>query len=319
MSTQHFALRHITRFRYATPVRESVTEVMMQPRADGLQRLTAYSLTTTPRAQVFSYSDHLGNTVQHFNLLQDHDTLVIEAAAQVEMTPPPALPEALPDDAWQALAPARIDSEAFEMLQPSPRVAHSPAVCAFLSALALPAEADPLTLARQIARRIHDAFTYDVAATDVETTVEEAVAHGRGVCQDFSHAMIACARLRGLPARYVSGYLYHRKDLDDRPPPDATHAWVEVLLPDLGWVGFDPTNDVLARERHIRVAVGRDYGDVPPTRGTFKGKAESELGYAVTVQPASQPLRPPAALKVARALDTRLDAPDPESAFFHQQ
>ena len=102
----------------------------------------------------------------------------------------------------------------------------------------------------------------------------------RGVCQDFAHIMIAIARAWGVPTRYVSGYMYHRGN-KDRSGADATHAWVEAYLPSLGWVGFDPTNNILAGERHVRAAVGRDYADVPPTRGTYKGVAESELSIAV--------------------------------------
>ena len=101
--------------------------------------------------------------------------------------------------------------------------------------------------------------------------------------------MIALARHLRVPCRYVSGYLFHRVEYNDRSAQDATHAWVEALLPELGWVGFDPTNNLLAGQRHIRVAVGRDYADVPPTRGVFKGAAESELSVAVQVKPAEEP------------------------------
>jgi transglutaminase-like putative cysteine protease len=126
------------------------------------------------------------------------------------------------------------------------------------------------------------------------------------VCQDYTHIMIALVRELGIPCRYVSGYLYHRRDDTSSSAPDATHAWVEALLPGLGWVGFDPTNNTPVAERHIRVAVGRDYADVPPTRGVFKGQADTELGVAVQVRLADEqavddelllvmkPLSPPA-------------------------
>jgi transglutaminase-like putative cysteine protease len=111
------------------------------------------------------------------------------------------------------------------------------------------------------------------------------------VCQDFTHIMLAMVRRVGIPARYISGYISRRKP-SDRSAEDATHAWVEAFLPEQGWIGFDPTNNTLAGEGHIRVAIGRDYQDVPPTRGTFKGKAESKLDVAVQVvkmQDASDP------------------------------
>jgi transglutaminase-like putative cysteine protease len=101
--------------------------------------------------------------------------------------------------------------------------------------------------------------------------------------------MIALVRALGIPCRYVSGYLFYDREAD-YPAEDLTHAWVEALLPELGWIGFDPTNNVIAGERHIRVALGRDYADIPPTRGVFKGNAQSELSVAVKVVPAGAPL-----------------------------
>jgi transglutaminase-like putative cysteine protease len=139
------------------------------------------------------------------------------------------------------------------------------------------------------------------------------------VCQDFAHIMIAIARQWKIPARYVSGYLHHNRSQKDRSGDDATHAWVEAYLPSLGWIGFDPTNDIMAAERHIRVAVGRDYADVPPTRGTFKGAAESELAIAVSVQPTQAPVRHEEFLRVARTIKPPVERPAKAEQFYHQQ
>jgi hypothetical protein len=125
--------------------------------------------------------------------------------------------------------------------------------------------------------------------------------------------MIAIARSWGVPARYVSGYLYHRRQDKDRSGEDATHAWIEAYLPSFGWIGFDPTNNIMTGERHIRVAVGRDYDDVPPTRGTFKGGAESELGVAVAVEPTSAPVRHEEFLRVARPMSVTQERSAPPS------
>ena len=115
--------------------------------------------------------------------------------------------------------------------------------------------------------------------------------------------MIAVARSWGIPARYVSGYLHHRgRKARTARARTRRHAWVEAYLPSLGWIGFDPTNDILAGERHIRAAVGRDYADVPPTRGTYKGGAESELAIAVSVEPTQAPVRHEDFLRVARPM-----------------
>jgi transglutaminase-like putative cysteine protease len=131
--------------------------------------------------------------------------------------------------------------------------------------------------------------------------------------------MIAVARQWRIPARYVSGYLHQRGERKDRSGDDATHAWVEAYLPSLGWIGFDPTNDIMAAERHIRVAVGRDYADVPPTRGTFKGAAESELAIAVSVQPTQAPVRHEEFLRVARTINPPVERPAKAEQFYHQQ
>jgi transglutaminase-like putative cysteine protease len=131
--------------------------------------------------------------------------------------------------------------------------------------------------------------------------------------------MIAAARRWGIPARYVSGYLHTRPQAHDRSGADATHAWVECYLPSLGWVGFDPTNDVLTGERHIRAAVGRDYADVPPARGTYKGGAESELAIAVSVEPTQAPVRHEDFLRVARPMATPPPTPSMPERLYQQQ
>ncbi len=131
-------------------------------------------------------------------------------------------------------------------------------------------------------------------------------------------AMIAIARAWGVPARYVSGYMYHRGS-KDRSQADATHAWVEAYLPSLGWVGFDPTNNIPAGERHVRAAVGRDYADAPPTRGTFKGTSDSELSIAVGIEPTQAPVRHEDFLKVARPMASPATVSMPERIYAYQQ
>ena len=148
---------------------------------------------------------------------------------------------------------------------------------------------DPLTVLRTLNREIYEHFEYSKENTRVDSPIDDALRVRQGVCQDFSHIMITLARELQIPCRYVSGYLFNPPDSHDRSTNGATHAWVEAFLPELGWVGFDPTNNAVAAERHIRVAVGRDYADVPPTQGVFRGKAESKLSVSVQVLPAEVP------------------------------
>ena len=172
---------------------------------------------------------------------------------------------------------------------------------------------------RMLNTTIRDAFQYMPGITDAQSPIEVALKERRGVCQDFAHIMIAIARHWGIPARYVSGYLHHRPRSQDRSGDDATHAWLEAYLPSLGWIGFDPTNDILAGERHIRAAVGRDYADVPPTRGTFKGGARSELAISVVVEPTQAPVRHEDFLRVARPMGAPRATPSMPEHIFHQQ
>jgi transglutaminase-like putative cysteine protease len=177
-----------------------------------------------------------------------------------------------------------------------------------------------LTALKRLNSVIYGAFEYEQGVTQVHSPIEHPLEAGRGVCQDFAHVMITIARSWGVPSRYVSGYLFHRREDKNRSGDDATHAWVEAYLPSFGWVGFDPTNNVLAGDRHIRVAVGRDYADVPPTRGTFKGDAESELGVAVTVEPTSAPVRHEEFLRVARPMSSSNENTlTPERSYYQQQ
>jgi len=313
-----FSVHHITRFRYSSPVHESVMELRMQPRSEGRQTLRSFQLVTTPRTQLHAYTDYLGNAVYHFNVLRAHEELRIDAQAVIEsavFSPP----EAVDSLEWERFNALNLSSDHLDLLQPSRFAAPSPALSAFMARHDLNApHGDPLTALRALNHAIHDAFEYEKGITEVHSPIDHALEEGRGVCQDFAHIMIAIARVWGVPARYVSGYLCQRRKNEHRAADDATHAWVEAYLPSLGWVGLDPTNDIMTTERHIRVAVGRDYADVPPTRGTFKGDAESELAISVTVEPAQAPIRHEEFLRVARPMKPKTPT-NAERAYQQQQ
>jgi transglutaminase-like putative cysteine protease len=142
---------------------------------------------------------------------------------------------------------------------------------------------DPLQLLYELNSALYESFDYVPKSTKVDSPIDDAIRSQHGVCQDFAHIMIALVRTLHIPCRYVSGYLHRRTQDHDRSTDGATHAWVEAFLPQLGWVGFDPTNNLVAGDRHIRTAIGRDYADVPPTKGVFRGETASELSVAVRV------------------------------------
>jgi transglutaminase-like putative cysteine protease len=149
-----------------------------------------------------------------------------------------------------------------------------------------------LELLTTLNRKLYHHFSYVKRSTNVDTAIEEAIRSRQGVCQDFAHIMISMVRSLRIPCRYVSGYLHRDPDHADRSDEGATHAWVEALLPQIGWVGFDPTNNLIVGGRHIRTAIGRDYADVSPTIGTMKGAAETELQVRVRVTPSEAVLPP---------------------------
>ena len=314
-----YSIRHVTRFRYNAPVRESVMELRMQPRSEGPQTLRSFQIATNPRAQLYAYTDHLGNAVYHFNLLREHEELRIEAQAVVELGPMRSLPDQLDVLEWERYNSFNLSDDHFDMLEPSKFARSSPELESFMriADLAKP-EGDPLTALKTLQRAIYDSFEYQSGVTEVNSPIEVALEQRRGVCQDFAHIMTAIGRAWRIPCRYVSGYLYH-KGSRDRSAADATHAWVEAYLPSLGWIGFDPTNNIMAGERHVRAAVGRDYSDVPPTRGTYKGDADSELSIAVSLEPTQAPVRHEDFLKVTRPMSSPTPTPSMPERLYHQQ
>lgn len=295
-------IRHVTDYHYERPVRESVMELWMQPQKSPRQRLISFELELDPRAQLFSYPDTFGNAVYHFDVPQPHDALRIIARSAVETERGPSLPESLDIGEWDRLRSDFVQGECFDFLRPHGFVAPTPRLAAFVEKTGLDAlrRRDPLSAVRALNTAIYGAFGYDPDATTAESPIDVALKGKAGVCQDFAHIMLTICRGWGLPARYVSGYLFTDRKHHDRSAPDATHAWVEVFLPSLRWVGFDPTNNVLAGERHVAVAMGRDYADVPPSRGVYKGEADSQLAVAVQVRRARAALAEPEFIRATR-------------------
>jgi transglutaminase-like putative cysteine protease len=278
-----YSIRHLTKFVYSKAVSESVMEVRMHPRSDSNQRCLTFSLSVSPRCRVFSYRDHLSNNVHHFDIPGQHGQLVVIAESLVEYQPLADIPSFLAPCAWQELDAMVSEGDYWEMLLPSEFACPTPALEKLARELDVRRRDDPMLLLRELNNRLYDYFSYSPRTTRVDSPIDEAIASRQGVCQDFAHIMITLVRQLGIPCRYVSGYLYHGKGDRDRSISDATHAWVEALLPNLGWVGFDPTNALVAGDRHIRTALGRDYSDVPPTRGIFLGRTASDLFVAVQV------------------------------------
>ncbi len=283
-----YSVRHVTRFRYKPAVRESIMEVRMQPRSEGNQRCLNFDLKVKPEALVMQYQDFLGNLVHHFDIAGKHTELNLKAQSVVEIMPVPE-PDLSNLGSWNDLDAAVESGNFWEMLLPSDFARSTPMLEDLAKELELGRKRTPFETLLEISHSIHSAFSYVPKSTNVDSPIDHALSERKGVCQDFAHVMIALVRELRIPCRYVSGYLFHARGDQSSSAEGASHAWVEAFIPGLGWTGFDPTNDTLCGERHIRVAVGRDYAEVPPTRGVYKGGGESELSVAVTVGLADAP------------------------------
>ena len=289
-----YAIRHFTSYRYNRSVWQSMMEVRMHPRSEGSQRCFVFQLSVNPRARIFGYTDSYGNLVHHFDLPSRHSQLTIISDALVNIEAQPSIPEVMEYQGWQELEELVEKKDYWDMLMPSHFARSSPELEQLAGEIGVTERKgrSPLAFLQDIASGVHRSFSYVKKSTAVNSPIEDALRSRQGVCQDFAHIMIALVRNARIPCRYVSGYLYHSTENAHPATDGATHAWVEALLPGLGWVGFDPTIDRLAGEQHIRTATGRDYADVPPTRGMMKGKAGTQLQVRVRVTP-SQAVLPP--------------------------
>jgi transglutaminase-like putative cysteine protease len=307
----YYTIRHITRFRYSAPISESIMEVRIQPRSEGNQRCLDFRLHTSPRAHILTYRGEYANRVHHFDIPNSHNQLTISAEALVDITAPPPLPQTLNAQAWEELDALTANDDYWDSLMPSHFATPTTLLDELSHELDVRRRDDPLTVMRDLNSAINSTFEYTPNSTRVDSPIDEALRMRKGVCQDYAHIMITLARHLNIPCRYVSGYLYQHSRGAERSTGEATHAWVEAYLPGLGWVGFDPTNNTTTDERHIRVAIGRDYADVPPTRGVYRGKAESELAVTVRIAPSQMtlteelPVEPPRWVPAPYEMDER--------------
>ena len=289
----YYSIRHLTKFLYSNQVSESMMETRMHPRSDQNQRCLMFHLSVSPRCRVFSYRDHLANHVHHFDIPGMHGQLVIVAESLVEVQPAAQVPAFLAPDAWADLDAMVENGDYWEMLLPSEFTAPTKALDDLAAHFDVRRRDDPLMVLHYLNQQMYEYFDYVPKSTKVDSPIDVALGSRKGVCQDFAHIMIALVRSKlRIPCRYVSGYLFHGQSDTDRSAHSATHAWVEALLPRIGWVGFDPTNSVIVGGRHIRTAIGRDYADVSPTVGAMKGTAQTELQVRVRVTPSSALLPP---------------------------
>ncbi len=266
-------IQHETRLDYSGLVTESMSEVRMEPVSDRDQSCCLFSLTVSPQAELFRYQDGFANRVHHFNLRPPHREVRILAASIVETHPQPKSLDA--SKATYPLDPESIPVEAFDFLKFRGPIRTSSRLQPLIDELKPQPGMRLADLIQKVLGYIRAKFKYARDVTLASSPIDDLLEHGKGVCQDFTHLMIGLLRSFGVPARYVSGYI-HRPNKDSQ-----SHAWCEVWLPDLGWIGVDPTNDRVVNDHFVKVGTGRDFTDVPPNKGVFRGPASENISVRV--------------------------------------
>lgn len=284
-----YHLVHVTEFHYDGPVSESYNEVRLRPIHDERQSCLSFRLTTNPPAPATSYRDVFGNWVQQFNILPVHNKLRIEAESVVM---PHEVAGDAPASGAKILSPDEMADEFYDFLAPTDYVPHLRELDELIDAAEREAQGSDQEFAEAASQLIHQKFQYVKGATHVHSSIKDALSKAAGVCQDFAHLLLGVARKRGLPARYVSGYLVPPSSGGSNPSVEeviggqASHAWTEIYIPGKSWMPFDPTLGKPVGVRHVRIAYGREYGDVAPVRGVYNGHAGQRLSVDVTVRPA---------------------------------
>ncbi len=286
-----YRIRHRTVYDYTEPVTISHHAARLRPRTTAAQEERGWSLKVTPTPAVDSgRRDFFGNAVSFFTVQQLHSRLDIVSESEVVLQPG-AVPDLDRSPPWEFVVESLrrpVAAEEFEAQQftfESPHVRPSRELAAYAAPSFVPGR-PVLAAMNDLNRRIFKEFTFDPAATTVATPLEEVLKARRGVCQDFTHLALGCVRSLGLAARYVSGYLrtYREKNEVGLVGADASHAWLSVFSPEVGWVDFDPTNNLLPRLEHITVAYGRDFAEVSPVSGIIVGGGEHRVNVAVRVE-----------------------------------
>jgi transglutaminase-like putative cysteine protease len=267
---------HRTQYTYASPVSESFNEVRLHPVSDQTQQVNDFLLKVLPATRLRHHRDFYSNIVHHFDIPELHPMLVVESFLHVTTCPRPPMASTDTPFPLARIGEAAREARIFDFLQESRFVDLSPETWRF----ALDATADTTDTwqaALAIMRFVHGHIKYESQSTHVHTHMSDVLREKHGVCQDFAHVMIGLCRALKIPALYVSGYLATEV-------ASATHAWMEVLIPGVGWRALDPTHNRQIDETYVKIAVGRDYADVPPVTGNYKGTTDRKMEVTVKIK-----------------------------------
>jgi transglutaminase-like putative cysteine protease len=274
-----YKIQHVTKYEYDRLIRESMNEIKIFPIISEDLKIIKHDLTITGNPEIQVFTDYWGNITGSFNVLPPHMELIIDSRLTIQTSSDGDLHINFLTD-FNGLQNAISDNlRMIELARPD--YIQSQAAIQEISRIVYSADHSVAITVRNCCEYIFTQFKYLKGITNIETTVDQILLQRAGVCQDFAHVMLQILRTQGIPSRYVSGYICpNKKGLRGE---GATHAWVEVWIPESGWIGVDPTNNVWVTNTYVRLATGRQFSDCSPVKGTFKGLAQQQLSVFVSV------------------------------------
>jgi len=275
-----FHIKHITRYTYASTVIDCTNQIMLYPINDLQQTVQKHELKITNNPSIEIFTDYFGNKVGMFSIVAPHNLLLIESDIIISTKP-----FLFPSDDKSAAEQWNELNEVKEIYPYLDFMLHETFTSIEelnkLSVDLINKQESPFINAKKLSNYIFNNFQYQKGVTNIETKIDEILTLKAGVCQDFAHLLLVLLHLNGIPARYVSGYICPEKE--ELRGAGATHAWVEAYIPFYGWVGLDPTNNCIASDRHIKLAIGRNFSDCTPVKGTYKGSSQHTLEVSVSI------------------------------------
>ena len=274
-----FKIIHITKYQYNWPIKESINEIRLFPHNFNNQEVLDYQLFITNDPDVEYFNDYYGNRFANFNNLEAHQEMVIESQMTVRVNHPLKIP-AIDNTSVKDIAEEKNKDITLLRLSYPETIIKQQEIENILATIDT-ANKSIITIAQLCNQYIFNNFTYTKGITNIETTIDEILDLKKGVCQDFAHVLLQLLRTAGIPSRYVSGYICPNES--GLRGEGATHAWVEIYTPTQGWLGLDPTNNIWTMDNHVKLAVGRNFHDCTPIKGTFKGLARQTLSVCVSI------------------------------------
>ncbi|HPH24290.1 MAG TPA: transglutaminase family protein [Chitinophagaceae bacterium] len=274
-----FTIHHITKYEYDRPVKESSNEIKIYPYLCNDQEILQHEILITSNPDVHVFTDYWGNKIGLFNVLAPHKEMVIDSRLVIRTTQSNQLKINFHSN-WQSLENTVKNNLLYLELSDADTIKSQSAINTLIESLDVTNKSIASTV-EACSELIYKQFKYIKGITTIETTVDEILEVRAGVCQDFAHLMLQMLRTLKIPSRYVSGYICPNKN--GMRGEGATHAWIEAYIPEFGWAGIDPTNNVWATNHHVKLAVGKNFADCSPVKGTFKGPAKQLLSVYVSV------------------------------------